>query len=201
MGCLVGFLFARHNAAEHFLVYYPCKWSPKAKSYWVNLGGDIQQLPVHRDSCEGEDGHIHCHGLHQEYKIAQELAEDPTLGVEGIRQGKRDTGGTHQHVREGQVADEEVGNIVHFLGFADDIKEEIVAKNSHQHYYGIAGNQKGLERLDQLHPCKLITGIGGVPKHNFIGAAIEWFFIPRAGGFHESKTTGTDNRDRSKAIG
>lgn len=83
------------------------------------------------------------------------------MWVECICQREGDTCGAHQHVREGQVSNEKVGDIVHLAGAANDIQEQVVAKDAHQSYQSVAGNDEQLEGLQQLHTHKLWAALGG----------------------------------------
>lgn len=118
-------------------------------------------LPVNTNGSESEDRHIHRHGLDEVHQVAHEAAEDPAVWVEGVGQREGDTCGTHQHVGEGQVPDEKVGDVVHLAGAADDIKEQIVAKDAHQSHQRVAGNDEQLEGLQQLDTHKLGAALGG----------------------------------------
>lgn len=83
------------------------------------------------------------------------------MGVEGVGQCEGDTRGTHQHVREGQVSNEKVGDVVHLARAANDVEEQVVAEDTHQSHQGIAGNDERLERLQQLYTHKLGAALGG----------------------------------------
>lgn len=121
-------------------------------------------LPVNRNGREREDRDVDSHGLHQEDEVAQKLPENPALGVEGVGQGEGHTRGTHQHVGESQVPDEEVGDVVHLLRLADDIEEQVVAEDADEDDQGVAGDDEGFEGLDELHPGELHAGVGTVPQ-------------------------------------
>ena len=44
---------------------------------------------------------------------------------------------------------------MHLAGAADDIEEQVVAKDAHQSHQGVAGDNEQLEGLQQLHADKL----------------------------------------------
>lgn len=83
------------------------------------------------------------------------------MGVKGIGQSEGDPRGAHQHVGESQVSNEEVGDVVHLAGTADDIQEQVVAKDSHQSHDSVGGDDEQLERLQQLHSHKLSAALRG----------------------------------------
>lgn len=121
----------------------------------------LNDSPVHANSSESEDRHIHRHRLDEVHQVAHEAAKNPAAWVEGVGQCEGDARGTHQHVGEGQVSDEEVGDVVHLAGAADDIEEQVVAKDAHQSHQGVAGDDEQLEGLQQLHADKLRAAVGG----------------------------------------
>lgn len=118
-------------------------------------------LPVHTDGSESEDGHINRHRLDEVHQVAHEASKDPAMRVEGVGQREGDARGTHQHVGESQIANEEVGDIVHLAGPADDVEEQIIAKDTHQGHESVAGDNEQLEGLQQLDTRKLRTALGG----------------------------------------
>ena len=124
-------------------------------------------LPVHTDGSESEDWHVHRHRLDEVDQVAHEAPEHPAAGVEGVRQREGHARGTHQHVGEGQVPDEEVGDVVHLAGAADDVEEQVVAEHAHQGHQGVAGDDERFEGLQQLHAHKLGAALGGavVQRH------------------------------------
>lgn len=83
------------------------------------------------------------------------------MRVEGVGQCEGDARSTHQHVGEGQVPDEKVGDVVHLAGAADDVEEQVVAEYAHEGHQGVAGNDEQLEGLEQLHAHKLRAALGG----------------------------------------
>jgi len=83
------------------------------------------------------------------------------MRVEGVGQSERDTCGTHQHVRESQVSNKEVGDIVHLAGATNDIEKQIVSKDAHQSHKSVAWDDEQLERLQQLDAHKLGAALGG----------------------------------------
>jgi len=131
-----------------------------------------QRLPVNRDGREREDGDVDRHGLHQEDKIAQKLPENPAPGVEGVGQREGHARGAHQHVGERQVPDEEVGDVVHLLGLADDVEEQVVAEDADEDDQGVAGDDEGFEGLDELHPGELRAGVGGALQGKLVDAGV-----------------------------
>lgn len=89
--------------------------------------------PVHSYSSEREDGDVDRDWLDEEHQIAHRAAKNPTVWVEGVGESERDASHAHEHVREGQVSDEEVGDVVHLAGSADDIEEQVIPKDAHHH--------------------------------------------------------------------
>lgn len=83
------------------------------------------------------------------------------MWVEGVGERERDAGHTHEHVGEGQVADEEVGDVVHFAGSTNDIEEQVIPKDAHHHNEHVTGDDERLEGLQQSHVCKLGGAVGG----------------------------------------
>lgn len=83
------------------------------------------------------------------------------MRVEGIGQREGHTHSAHQHVGEGQVSDEKVGDVVHLAGAANDVKKQVVSKDTHQSNQGVAGDDEQLEGLQQLHAHKLGASLGG----------------------------------------
>lgn len=125
--------------------------------------------PIDRNSCESENGHVYSDGLDQEHQVAHEAAERPPVRAEGVGQREGDAGHAHQHVREGQVADEEVGDIVHLLRAADDVDQKVVAKDAHQHHKNVTGDDNRLEGLQQGDVCKeIVVGGRGVLDHRHL---------------------------------
>lgn len=111
--------------------------------------------------------------MDEEHQIAHGAAKNPTTWVEGVGESKRDAGHTHEHVGEGQVSDEEVGDVVHLAGSADDVEEQVVPKHAHHHNKRIAGDDERLEGLQQGHICKLGAAVGGDVLHrNLINTSI-----------------------------
>ncbi|TNN55594.1 hypothetical protein EYF80_034191 [Liparis tanakae] len=123
--------------------------------------GRQQVLPINTDSGEREDRHVDRHRLDEVHQVAHEAAEHPAARVEGVGQCEGDTCGTHQHVREGQVSEKKVGDVVHLTGAAYDIEEQVVAEDAHQSHQGVAGDDERLEGLQQLHVHELGAAPGG----------------------------------------
>lgn len=116
--------------------------------------------PVHSDSSEREDRNIDCDWLDEEDHVAHRAAEHPPPGIEGVGESERYAGDTHEHVGEGQVPDEEVGDVVHLAAPTDDVEEQVVAKEAHRHHQHVGGDDERLERLQQGHICKLGAVVG-----------------------------------------
>lgn len=131
---------------------------------WFSQRREIHP-PVHGDSSECEHWHIDCDRLDEEHQVAHGAAKHPTAWVEGVGEGKGHAGHAHEHVREGQVSNEEVGDIVHLAGSADDVEEQVVPKDTHRHDQHVKGDDERLERLQQSHICKLGAAVGGVILH------------------------------------
>lgn len=131
---------------------------------WFSRRREIHP-PVHGDSSECEHWHIDCDRLDEEHQVAHGAAKHPTAWVEGVGEGKGHAGHAHEHVREGQVSNEEVGDIVHLAGSADDVEEQVVPKDTHRHDQHVKGDDERLERLQQSHICKLGAAVGGVILH------------------------------------
>lgn len=83
------------------------------------------------------------------------------MRVEGIGQCEGHTCSTHQHVGEGQVSDEKVGDVVHLACAANDVKKQVVSKDAHQSNQGVTGDDEQLEGLQQLNANKLGVALGG----------------------------------------
>lgn len=134
--------------------------------------------PVNRNSCEGENGHVYSDGLDQEHQIAHEAPKRPPVRVEGVGQREGNAGHAHQHVREGQIADEEVGDVVHLPRAADDVDQKVVAKDAHQQHKNITGDDKRLEGLQQGDICKgiVVRGRGVLDHHHLIHLASRRLF-------------------------
>lgn len=95
------------------------------------------------------------------------------MWVESVGESKGDTSHTHEHVGEGQVSDEEVGDIVHLPGSADDVEEQVIPKDAHYHHKHVTRDDERLERLQQGHICKLGASVGGVDLYcNLINMSI-----------------------------
>ncbi|KAJ7994218.1 hypothetical protein DPEC_G00263620, partial [Dallia pectoralis] len=124
---------------------------------------------VHANSGEGEHGHIDGHRLDEVHQGTHGGSEHPAAGVKGVGQGERDTRDTHQQVGEGQVTDEQVGDVVHFARVPDDVKQQIVARHAHQQHQGVAGDDEQFEGRQKLHAHKLGAGFGsgGVVQRHF----------------------------------
>lgn len=122
--------------------------------------------PVHGNSREREDRYVDRDWLDEEHQVAHRAAEHPAAGVEGVGEGERHAGHTHEHVGEGQVSDEEVGDVVHFAGSTYDVEEQVVPKDAHHHHQHVARDDEGLERLQQGHVCKLGGAVGGAVLHH-----------------------------------
>ena len=139
--------------------------------------------PVHTDGSEREDRHIHGDRLDQINQVAHEASEDPTARVEGVGQREGHARGAHQHVGEGQVADEEISCVVHLAGAADDVEEQVVAEDADQDNQGVAGNDERLEGLQQFHPHKLGAACGGAVLERQLNhlAAVGLHHATRAG--------------------
>lgn len=71
--------------------------------------------------------------MDEKHQIAHGAPENPTMRVEGVGESKGDAGDTHEHVREGQISNEKVGDVVHLSGSADDIKKQVIPKDTHHH--------------------------------------------------------------------
>lgn len=121
--------------------------------------------PVHSNSREREDRNIDCDWLNEEHRVAHGAAKHPPAGIEGVGESERYAGHAHEHVGEGQVPDEEVGDVVHLAATADDVEEQVVAKDADRHDQHIRGDDKGLERLQQGHICKLGAAVGRAVVH------------------------------------
>lgn len=117
--------------------------------------------PVHSNSRECEDWNIDRDRLNEEHHVAHRPAENPPTGVEGVGEGERDAGDAHEHVREGQVPDEEVGDVVHLAGPTDDVEEQVVTEDAHHHDQHVRGDDERLEGLQQGHVCKLGAVVAG----------------------------------------
>lgn len=111
--------------------------------------------PVHSDSCERENGNVYSDRLDEEDQVAHRAAEDPAVWIEGVGESEGDARHTHEHVREGQVPDEEVGDVVHLAGSADDIEEQVVPDDAHNNHEHVTRDDERLECLQQGHICKL----------------------------------------------
>lgn len=90
------------------------------------------------------------------------------MRVEAIGQREGDARSAHQHVGEGQVSDEEVGDVVHLARAADDVEEQVVSKDAHQRHQGVAGYDEQLEGLEQLHAHKLGAALGRAVLHGHL---------------------------------
>ena len=121
--------------------------------------------PVNSDGSECEHWHVDCDRLDEEHQVAHGAAKHPAAWVEGVGEGKGHAGHAHEHVREGQVPNEEVGDVVHLAGSADDVEEQVVPKHTHRHNQHIEGDDERLERLQQGHICELGAAVGGVVLH------------------------------------
>lgn len=124
--------------------------------------------PVHSNSSEREDWNIDRDRLDEEHQIARGSAKHPSMRIEGVGKSERDARHTHEHVREGQVPDEEVGDTVHLSGSAEDVEEQVVPEDAHHHHEHVAGDDERLELLQQGHICKLGAVIGGVALHSHL---------------------------------
>lgn len=132
--------------------------------------------PVHRYSSQSEDRNIDCDRLDEEHQVAHGAAKHPAVWVEGISESKGDAGHTHEHVREGQVSDEEVGDIVHLAGSADDVEEQVISEDANHHHERVTGDDERLESLQQCHIRELGAVIGGVALYrDFISASFSLF--------------------------
>lgn len=121
--------------------------------------------PVHSNGSEREDRNVDCDWLDEEHQVAHGAAKHPTTRVEGVGQSERHAGHTHEHVGEGQVSDEEVGDVVHLASSADDVEEQVVPEDAHGHDQRVAGDDERLEGLQQGHVRKLGAVVGGVAPH------------------------------------
>ncbi len=133
----------------------------------------MHHSPVHPDSCQCENRHVHRHRLNEEHQVAHKSSKNPPARVKSIRQGKGHAGSTHQHVGKRQVTDEEVGHVVHFFGVADDVKQQVVPENSNQDHESIARDDEGFKRLKELHTNKLWIALSRVHwlQHDFVDLA------------------------------
>lgn len=125
--------------------------------------------PVDSNSRKSENGHVYGDGLDQEHQVAHEASEGPAVGTESVGQREGHAGHAHQHVREGQVADEEVGDVVHLSGAADDIDQKVVAEDAHQHHENVAGYDERFEGLQEGYICERVVVRGrGVLDHRHL---------------------------------
>lgn len=134
---------------------------------WSQWDGGIHS-PVHSNSSKREHWDVDGDWLDEEHQITHGAAKHPTVWVECISKSEGHTGHTHEHVGEGQVSDEEVGHVVHLARAADDVQEQVIPKDPHHHNEHVAGDDEGLERLQQSHICKLRAAVGGAVLHGHL---------------------------------
>lgn len=105
----------------------------------------MTNLPVHADGSKREHRHVNRHRLDEVHQVAHEPAEHPAMRVESVGQSEGDARGAHQHVRESQISNEEVDDVVHLARAAYHIEEEVIAKDAYDGHKGVAGYYKQLE--------------------------------------------------------
>lgn len=100
------------------------------------------------------------------------------MSAEGVGQREGDAGHAHQHVREGQVTDEEVGDVVHLPRAADDVDQKVVAKDADQQHKNVTGDDKRLEGLQQGYVCegKVVRGRGVLDHRHLVHVASRRLF-------------------------
>lgn len=77
-------------------------------------GVDDELVALQGDQDHGEDGDGDGHALHEGRELAKRLAEDPVVH-QRVDDRDRHAHETHQDVGEGEVGDEDVGDVPHFL--------------------------------------------------------------------------------------
>lgn len=119
-----------------------------SRSFANGIGYD--DVTIHRDGHEGQDGRVHRRRLHDRHKVAHAWSEHPAPPVEGVGRRQRDAEDAHHQVDKRQVADQEVGGVVPLLVVPDEEEEEQVPGAGDQDHGGIEGDEEKFQSEQQV---------------------------------------------------